>query len=1051
MNAFLNRLIEQRMKLIKGLDANEGDINLDIFEDFYPDQAHFVFELLQNAEDAGATEVTLTLLQDGCRFEHNGTRSFTETDVRAITGIHNSTKNKSQDQIGKFGIGFKSVFVYTLTPEVYSGDFSFRISRLVLPNPIDQDPSLGTKTRFWFPFNNPEKSPQDAFAEIDDALITLAETSLLFLSNIESVSWSVDDTTTGDIVRIQHSVDHFEVLKQIEGQATTGQTTTSAHFLKFDRTVVGLEKQKVAVAFALDLLPDVPKFEPDKPLAEQLKIVPAHRGQVAVFFPAEKEASGLRFHLHAPFVPELSRASIKETPENEPLFLQLADLTAALLHQIRDLGLLTVEFLAVLPNPQDSIPSRYQGIKRAIVQTMNNEPLTPTHAKSHAPAKHLLQAKASLKELLSKDDLEFLVDYDDKPPEWAASAPQRNSNADRFLSGLPIKEWDIESLIKFLLQKASEKTHYNLSPYYAFMGADPDFVSWFANQSLDWIQRFYSVLYVELNPINNWRRIKNLQLARLTDGRHSIGSKCYFPSDGVEGNNFFPRVDIRVYTSGRNKAQQEYAKKFLQEIGVTDVGEAEEVEAILKQRYTADKFDPKKQDLKRFVALVEKEPGKADIFGDYFIFERTDGRWIKPSQAFLDQPFVATGLKAYYEAQGKSANRYAMDESYQTGKVSKKRFVGFAESVGVQTELEVEKGTVSNHPLAHELEADLYKSGVRRTTTGIDEEWHIPNLASAIKAPSVALAKLLSCTLTSAGPRVLRARYRPNQQYETKVAPSSLVLLLHQNAWIPQTWIPQKDGQFVLPEQASQAFLPAGFLFDETYEWLKALQFGENERLRSQEHNQKQKAAKESGFDSLESLERARRFAALPLEEQEKFFAERDRREAVNLPEDEPSNPGRRAHRVGAQAADAPGREAEKRVRSVSVSREAVKQEAEQYLRQRYTNADEEMFCQVCQKPVPFRLDDGNPYFEKVEFLTGLKKRHYQNYLALCPNHAAMFQYANGSTDLLHEMFMDMADCKLEVVLAQRDTVLYFTKTHIVDIRAVIKVDNAVDNLGIEN
>ena len=54
-----------------------------------------------------------------------------------------------------------------------------------------------------------------------------------------------------------------------------------------------------------------------------MKIAPAEIGQVAVFFPAEKENSGLRFHLHAPFVPELSRASVKETPANLPLFKQL--------------------------------------------------------------------------------------------------------------------------------------------------------------------------------------------------------------------------------------------------------------------------------------------------------------------------------------------------------------------------------------------------------------------------------------------------------------------------------------------------------------------------------------------------------------------------------------------------------------------------------------------------------------------------------------------------------------------------------------------------------
>jgi len=148
--SFIDQLAAQRRKFLDGLDANEGDINLDIFEDFYPDQAHFIFELLQNAEDVGATEAIFLLNPKGCRFEHNGKRAFTEADVRAITGIHNSTKSKSPDQIGKFGVGFKSVFVYTLTPVVFSKDFSFRISRLVMPETVQADSAIGEQTRFQF-------------------------------------------------------------------------------------------------------------------------------------------------------------------------------------------------------------------------------------------------------------------------------------------------------------------------------------------------------------------------------------------------------------------------------------------------------------------------------------------------------------------------------------------------------------------------------------------------------------------------------------------------------------------------------------------------------------------------------------------------------------------------------------------------------------------------------------------------------------------------------------------------------------------------------------
>ena len=43
----LENIAAQRQKLLDGIDANEGDINLRIFEDFYPDEAHFIYELLQ--------------------------------------------------------------------------------------------------------------------------------------------------------------------------------------------------------------------------------------------------------------------------------------------------------------------------------------------------------------------------------------------------------------------------------------------------------------------------------------------------------------------------------------------------------------------------------------------------------------------------------------------------------------------------------------------------------------------------------------------------------------------------------------------------------------------------------------------------------------------------------------------------------------------------------------------------------------------------------------------------------------------------------------------
>lgn len=97
--------------------------------------------------------------------------------------------------------------------------------------------------------------------------------------------------------------------------------------------------------------------------------------------------------------------------------------------------------------------------------------------------------------------------------------------------------------------------------------------------------------------------------------------------------------------------------------------------------------------------------------------------------------------------------------------------------------------------------------------------------------------------------------------------------------------------------------------------------------------------------------------------------------------------------------------------------------------------------CQACKSRMPFSLDDGTPYFEKVEFLPELTRRHYQNYLALCPNHGAMFQHANGSRDTLDSPFLTMVGNELKVILAQEETCIYFTKTHVADLQAVVNVD----------
>lgn len=47
----------------------------------------FIYEFLQNAEDAGARTVRFTLTDQTVEFEHNGKRLFSDENVESITNI----------------------------------------------------------------------------------------------------------------------------------------------------------------------------------------------------------------------------------------------------------------------------------------------------------------------------------------------------------------------------------------------------------------------------------------------------------------------------------------------------------------------------------------------------------------------------------------------------------------------------------------------------------------------------------------------------------------------------------------------------------------------------------------------------------------------------------------------------------------------------------------------------------------------------------------------------------------------------------------------------
>src|SRR6266487_4656612 len=104
MDSWFEELSLMRKKFVESARENKFDKGIrHSTVEKYPDPVHFVYELLQNAEDQGATEAQFQLFVDHLVFNHNG-NPFTRADVKNITGIGNSDKPQEANKIGRFGI-----------------------------------------------------------------------------------------------------------------------------------------------------------------------------------------------------------------------------------------------------------------------------------------------------------------------------------------------------------------------------------------------------------------------------------------------------------------------------------------------------------------------------------------------------------------------------------------------------------------------------------------------------------------------------------------------------------------------------------------------------------------------------------------------------------------------------------------------------------------------------------------------------------------------------------------------------------------------------------
>lgn len=262
----------------------------------YDDRTHFIYELLQNAEDAlarrnvwnGSRAVNFHLFPHMLYISHFG-EPFNELDVRGICGIGESTKEETA--IGYFGIGFKSVYAFTNRPEVHSGREDFAIENFVWPvaaAPLERD---SAETVFILPLN---VETDTAVEQITRGFRQLGVNTLLFLRQIEEITWQVESGLSGFYLRDKpEQIDDWVRRVTLLGQEAGGPEVEEL-WLVFSRQVMDDEsgpRGYVEIAFLL---------ETDQQMASW-SIKPIRNSPLVVYFPTVLETN-LGALLQGPYI-----------------------------------------------------------------------------------------------------------------------------------------------------------------------------------------------------------------------------------------------------------------------------------------------------------------------------------------------------------------------------------------------------------------------------------------------------------------------------------------------------------------------------------------------------------------------------------------------------------------------------------------------------------------------------------------------------------------------------------------------------------------------------
>lgn len=553
-----NELHDRRVRSFE--EFNQDDFK-GVWENaigLYPDSAHFIYELLQNADDAGATQVTIVLKSDALLFKHNGTERFSVTGkshigvpghINSITGIGNSAKDNAEtNKIGKFGVGFKSVFQYTDCPEIYDDSFRFKIENYIIPVLINSDHAFREdgETLFSIPF----KDPEIGYNDIRTKLMNL-NNATLFLNNLHTITWT--DAESDESEKFEKTIVSKYKAHDISCKQICLSDSWGEHMIWMFSRDIAIKNEGIFPINVGFYLNDNGEID-----TEEIR-------NVCCYFPTDESFQSC-FISHAPFLLVKSRSQILDGNDtNKQLVKAIGKLVADILPELKKLKLLNGNLFDIIAHKYYSPYHTYKKLINpgaiclpCIEKIRHSKLLMSRNGEFYSPKDIFLYPTLDIADLISAEQLQVLNKRQEKVDFICKE-----------LNEYGFFDWDELGVEMYVVEELARQI-------------TPEFMN---NQTMSWVNKFYAQLIEKLRK--HWNNIKDKSIGFLASPiiltkagdwvtPYKNGTlNIYYDGSGTDGYN----IVSPEFCKHKN------IKKFLDEIGCKEPDQEDYIRTKVLPKY----------------------------------------------------------------------------------------------------------------------------------------------------------------------------------------------------------------------------------------------------------------------------------------------------------------------------------------------------------------------------------------------------------------------------------------------------------------------------------